>query len=81
MTWLYWLIGAALFGVAALAIWQALRSPTVLAGLSAIAARAAANAIVTKVAKRNPPEIEAKMHECVRRGGEWDNFNKKCRDR
>lgn len=31
------------------------------------------------VSKRNSPEIEAKMHECHRRGGEWDNFRKKCR--
>lgn len=31
------------------------------------------------VAKRNTEDIEAKMRECVRRGGEWDNFNKKCR--
>jgi len=29
--------------------------------------------------KRNTPEIEIEMRECVRRGGEWDNFNKKCR--
>lgn len=28
---------------------------------------------------RDPPEIEALKVECVRRGGEWDNFNKKCR--
>lgn len=31
------------------------------------------------VSKRNAPEIEAKMHECYRRGGTWDNFHKKCR--
>lgn len=30
-------------------------------------------------AKRNSPEIEAEMHKCARMGGEWDNFNKKCR--
>lgn len=28
---------------------------------------------------RNTPEIEKKMQECVRRGGTWDNFNKRCR--
>ena len=74
-------MGVALFGVAALAIWRALQSPAVLAGLGAIAAREAGKAIVKKIKDRNPPEIEAKMHDCVRRGGEWDNFNKKCRDR
>lgn len=33
------------------------------------------------VSKRNSPEIEARMHDCIRRGGEWDNFRKKCKDR
>jgi hypothetical protein len=37
--------------------------------------------ITAWLAKRNTPEIEAKMAECVRRGGEWDNFRKKCRNR
>lgn len=31
------------------------------------------------LAKRNTPEVEKEMRECVRRGGEWDNFNKKCK--
>ena len=31
------------------------------------------------LAKRNTPEVEEAMRECVRRGGEWDNFNKKCK--
>lgn len=35
--------------------------------------------IVEFVVRRNPPEIELKMQECVRRGGEWDNFKKQCR--
>lgn len=33
------------------------------------------------VSRRNSAEIEAKMQECHRRGGEWDNFRKKCRDK
>lgn len=37
--------------------------------------------IVKYVTKRNSPEVEAKMHECIRRGGTWDNFRKKCRDK
>lgn len=37
--------------------------------------------IAKYVTKRNTPEIEARMAECVRRGGTWDNFRKKCRDR
>lgn len=30
------------------------------------------------ITMRNPPEIEAKIAECERRGGRWDNFRKKC---
>ena len=37
--------------------------------------------ILEYVKKRNPPEIEAEMAKCVRMGGEWDNFRKKCRFR
>jgi hypothetical protein len=33
------------------------------------------------VSKRMSPELEAEMHKCIRRGGEWDNFRKRCRDR
>ena len=80
MELLYLVAWAALLGVAALALWRALQSPTVLAGLSAIAARAAAKAIITKVKGRNTPEIEAKMQECVRRGGRWNNWKKRCED-
>lgn len=31
--------------------------------------------------KRMSPEKEKEFHDCVRRGGEWDHFRKKCRDR
>jgi len=31
--------------------------------------------------KRMPPEKEKEMRDCIRRGGEWDNFRKKCRDK
>jgi hypothetical protein len=30
--------------------------------------------------KRMSPEDEKRMHECIRRGGVWDNFRKKCRE-
>lgn len=35
--------------------------------------------ITAWLAKRNTPEVEEAMRECVRRGGEWDNFRKKCK--
>jgi len=35
--------------------------------------------IVKYITKPNSPEVEAEMAKCLRMGGEWDNFNKKCR--
>lgn len=29
--------------------------------------------------KRMPPEKEAEWRDCVRRGGEWDHFRKRCK--
>lgn len=34
--------------------------------------------VAAYVTKRNTPEVEAKMAECVRRGGKWNNFTKRC---
>lgn len=28
--------------------------------------------------RRNTPEVEAEMAACVRRGGKWNNFKKRC---
>lgn len=69
----WWLIGAALFGVAALSVWVAFQSPGFVAGLTTIAAGMAAKAIVTKVGKRMSPEDEAAWHAAERRGegDEW----------
>jgi len=33
------------------------------------------------VSKRMSPEDEKAMRDCARRGGEWDNFAKKCRNK
>jgi hypothetical protein len=35
--------------------------------------------VLKYVTKRMSPEYEQRMQECLRRGGEWDNFRKKCR--
>lgn len=75
-----WLIGAVLLGVSGLSVYYAFQSPTFVAGLAALAAGAAWKAIAPVVAKRNSPDVEARMHDCIRRGGEWDNFRKRCRD-
>lgn len=57
----------------------AARNPKFWIEATAALAAAAWPKIVEYVTRRNTPEIEAKMAECVRRGGEWDNFNKRCR--
>jgi hypothetical protein len=30
--------------------------------------------------KRMSPEKEKEWRDCIRRGGEWDHFRKKCKD-
>lgn len=30
---------------------------------------------------RNEPSVEERMQECIRRGGEWDNFRKVCKEK
>jgi uncharacterized membrane protein len=77
---IWWLIGAALFGVAAFSVYGAFHSPEFVLGLGAAMLVAAYKAIEPVLTKRMTPEQEKKMHECLRRGGEWDNARKKCRD-
>jgi hypothetical protein len=31
------------------------------------------------VSKRMPPEKEQEWRDCIRRGGEWDHFRKRCK--
>ena len=80
MRWL-WLAGAALFAVAAFAVWWAFQSPEFVAGLTAVAVGAAAKAIVTKAGARMPPEEEAEMRREYRagRGDEWLRNRKRKR--
>lgn len=68
-------IGLVAFSALFLAVMVVARSPNFWYGLLA-AMVAAALPILTK---RNTPEIEKKMQQCVRMGGTWDNFNKVCR--
>ena len=57
----------------------AARQPTFWINFGAAIFEAVVPKISEYVKKRNTPEVEAKMAECVRRGGQWDNFNKRCR--
>lgn len=79
MKWL-WMAGAALFGVAAFAVWFSFRDPVFITGLMVAMATSLFKAVEPKILKRMTPEQEKAMHECVRRGGEWDNARKKCKD-
>ena len=35
--------------------------------------------IVGYITKRMPPEKEKEWRDCIRRGGEWDHFRKRCK--
>lgn len=34
--------------------------------------------VIKYVGRRNPPEVEKAMQDCLRRGGRWDNWRKRC---
>lgn len=77
MNWLLIAVVAAILcGTTAGAI-LVVRNPAFWAGLITEMMKAA----IPFIGKRNTPEIEAMMQECYRRGGEWDNFNKRCRQK
>lgn len=63
-----WLVGAALLGVAAFAVYAAFQSPAFVAGLSALAAAAAWRAVAPSLGKRQSPEDEAKGRSEYRAG-------------
>ena len=72
-----WLIGAALLGVAAFAVYGAFQSPTFVAGLAALAAAAVWKA-VTPVVTRPLSEPDAKAKNAAVRGADGgDNWIRK----
>jgi len=75
----FWLTCAILAVVAAASVWFAFQSPDFVTGLVLIAAGAAVKAAVPAVTKRMKPDQEKAFRDCVRRGGEWDSFRKKCK--
>jgi len=38
-------------------------------------------AVLPHLAKRMTPEKEKELQDCLRRGGEWDHFKKRCRNK
>lgn len=77
MSWLLWLAGAVLLGVAALGVYMAFQSPTFVAGLSALAAAAAAKAVKGIVVKPETPEARVIRIEEYRRGHGDDDWRRK----
>jgi hypothetical protein len=53
--------------------------PAFWVGLGSVLIQKAFPYIAAYVTKRNTPEVEQQMADCVRRGGEWDNAKKRCR--
>lgn len=80
-----WLIGAALFMVAALAMWVSFRSPEFVMAMGAIAIGAAWKAVLPSIARRMPPDEEAAWRAAERRGqgDEWlrKRWKRRGRDR
>lgn len=78
----YWIAGIALLALIGAGVYYASKPGFWLGMATELGKRFIKNMlpdIREYFGKRNTPEIEAKMAECVRRGGEWDNFRKKCR--
>lgn len=88
MTWLDWVAMIVIFAGLFCAVLIYSRHTSFIVGMGAqllIVLRpyilSALTFALAFMMKRNTPEVENEMAECVRRGGEWDNFNKKCRYR
>lgn len=77
-TWI-WIAGLALFVCLGVGAYFAARSPSFWISFAKQIVALALPEILESIKARNTPEIEAEMAKCVRMGGEWDNFNKKCR--
>lgn len=75
----YWIAGIALLAAICVGGYFAARNPAFWVALVTRFVAKMLPDIREYFAKRNPKEVEARMARCVRMGGEWDNFNKKCR--
>lgn len=77
MTWVDAILFLALVLGLAAGGFMVARSPTFWIGFAVEVFKR----ILPVLAKRNTPEIEAEMQACLRRGGEWDNARKRCRQK
>lgn len=81
MTWLEIAVIASLLLTVGLGGFLVSQRPAFWAGLVSVLAKAAWPHIVKYVSARMTPAQEREFRDCVKRGGEWDSFRKKCRDK
>lgn len=81
MTWIDAVLLVGIIAGVACGVFLVARSPTFWASVGAIIVANALPIIRDYILKRNPPKVEEKMHDATRRAQEWDNFNKRPRDR
>ncbi|CAB5155669.1 hypothetical protein UFOVP149_22 [uncultured Caudovirales phage] len=74
------LLVAVLIGVGC-GVFMVARSPTFWADVGVAVFAALLPTLKDYIARRNSPEVEAKMHQAARRAQEWDNFNKRPKDK
>lgn len=74
------LLAVVLIGVAS-GVFMVARSPTFWAEVGTAAFAAILPTLKEYIARRNSPEVEAKMHQASRSAQEWDNFNKRPKDK
>lgn len=68
-------------GMGAVLAYRLYRNPFLLAGLIPTLWAHAKPVLLRIIMLRNSQEDERRMVECIRRGGEWDNFRKRCKER
>jgi hypothetical protein len=74
------LLTVVLIGVAC-GVFMVARSPTFWANVGTAMFAAALPHIRDYITKRNTPKVEERMHQATRRAQEWDNFNKRPKDK
>jgi hypothetical protein len=74
------LLGAAVLGLFLGGI-LVMRHPSIWLAIGSAIFTAMIPKLKEYIAKRNSPEVEAKMHQATRRAHEWDNFNKRPKDK
>lgn len=79
MNWI-WLAGGGLFIVAAVAVFIAFRNPDFVLRFFKAAAWGIFNALLPIILKQKTPEDEAKWHDAIRRGEEWDHVKNRPKD-